>query len=94
MFNALRSFQHKIRHVFSLKIEHVQRFQVYFVFVDNSFQFSVSVHPMYQLMWRTSCSSNIPINKSLTDLDPMSEVAMQLDLVLFIFLENIWLNFV
>jgi len=53
----------------------------------------VSVRPMYQLMWRTSCSSNVPINKSLTkDLDPMSEVAMQLDrfvLLLYIFLEHI-----
>jgi len=95
MFNV-RSFQHKIRHVFSLKIEHVQRFQVYFVFsltTVNSFQFFVSVRPMYQLTWRTSCSSNVPINKSLTDLNPVSEMAIQLGrYVLFIFLENDWLN--
>jgi len=30
---AFRSSQHTIRHAFSLKIEHVKKFQVYFVFV-------------------------------------------------------------
>jgi len=36
-------------------------------------QFSVLVRPIYQLMWRTSYSSNVSINKNLMDLNQMSK---------------------
>ena len=71
--------QHTIRHVSSLKIKHVQRFRVYSIFVDNSFQFSESVYLLYQLMWHISCSLSVPIDSNLMDLNPVSEVAIQLD---------------
>ena len=47
-----------------LKIEHVQRFWIYSVFVDNSLQFSESVHLLYQLMWHIPCSSSISIDNT------------------------------
>lgn len=73
-------FKQIIRHVFSLKNNFlVQKFQVYFSICWQQFFFSKSVHSMYQLMWCTPCSLSVSINKNLTDLNAVAEVAMQLD---------------
>ena len=63
-----------------------------FRFIDNNFQFSESIHLLYQLMWHIPCSSSVSIDNP-TDLNPVSEVAIQLERhILSIFLKNNWLN--